>query len=351
MLFRRLSLTCLLLFCPFLSQLAHPQDQDQDQTQTQANLRVHADPQADPQAQVPPQAHAQDSHPPLPEPIIPEEYRLSHRPEVISRDGTYRPTRVDHRRVQSPIRDQGYLNSCVCFASIAAMEALIEEDIDLSEWHAFIEFNGVRRLSLEGPRLPYISSWQVVWRVLRLGVCEEESLPYPDTYTQQHLPKGVWDPVEIPPRWRVRDFIWLSEEEAKDPSILEGFLAAGYCIPMSLEWPLEELESSSRDGLLRANGEDYGKHATLFVGYDREDRVFIFRNSMGENWGDDGYGRVPYDYVRDRARDTFVILSVEEMGAESESLEAESLETPGTPEENLDLLGLPAPGQDIERQE
>ena len=38
-------------------------------------------------------------------------------------------------------------------------------------------------------------------------------------------------------------------------------------------------------------------HVILLVGYDGKTRTFIFRNSYGSNWGKDGYGEIPEEYV------------------------------------------------------
>lgn len=42
---------------------------------------------------------------------------------------------------------------------------------------------------------------------------------------------------------------------------------------------------------------EHGGHAMLCVGYSDPDRVFIVRNSWGEDWGDEGYCYMPYDYL------------------------------------------------------
>lgn len=40
-------------------------------------------------------------------------------------------------------------------------------------------------------------------------------------------------------------------------------------------------------------------HAIVLVGYDEDKKTFKFRNSWGINWGNEGYGTLSYDYVKD----------------------------------------------------
>lgn len=56
-----------------------------------------------------------------------------------------------------------------------------------------------------------------------------------------------------------------------------------------------------------------GGHAILLVGYDDTTQRFIFRNSWGEEWGDKGYGTIPYSYVGhpDLCDDLWVVVDTE----------------------------------------
>ncbi|PIU81379.1 cysteine protease, partial [Candidatus Micrarchaeota archaeon CG06_land_8_20_14_3_00_50_6] len=61
-----------------------------------------------------------------------------------------------------------------------------------------------------------------------------------------------------------------------------------------------------------------GGHAVLAVGYDDGMRIgkstgaFIIRNSWGDEWGDKGYGYLPYEYVlQGLALDWWALISAE----------------------------------------
>jgi C1A family cysteine protease len=61
-------------------------------------------------------------------------------------------------------------------------------------------------------------------------------------------------------------------------------------------------------------GQALGGHAVDVVGYDDISRMFVIRNSWGEEWGDNGYGYLPYDYLTNPslASDFWTIRSIED---------------------------------------
>ena len=59
-----------------------------------------------------------------------------------------------------------------------------------------------------------------------------------------------------------------------------------------------------------------GGHAICIIGYDDATSRFKFRNSWGDNWGNHGYGTLPYSYLlnSDLSCDFWTLLSVEKSG-------------------------------------
>lgn len=55
-----------------------------------------------------------------------------------------------------------------------------------------------------------------------------------------------------------------------------------------------------------------GGHAVLLVGYDKNKKVYIVRNSWGPNWGDKGYFYMPFEVIQNpqMSSDFWVIKSV-----------------------------------------
>ncbi|WP_170956969.1 C1 family peptidase [Bacillus thuringiensis] len=64
-------------------------------------------------------------------------------------------------------------------------------------------------------------------------------------------------------------------------------------------WHTQEVESTGKipmppDG---ADPLGIGGHALCVVGYDDDTQLFKVKNSWGKEWGEEGYGYVPYDYM------------------------------------------------------
>ena len=57
-----------------------------------------------------------------------------------------------------------------------------------------------------------------------------------------------------------------------------------------------------------------GGHAIFGCGFLEDKKQFIFRNSWGESWGDQGYGYIPYDYLlnSDLASDFWTVTRVQD---------------------------------------
>lgn len=58
---------------------------------------------------------------------------------------------------------------------------------------------------------------------------------------------------------------------------------------------------------------EVGGHALCVLAFDDETQMFTFQNSWGTQWGDKGYGQLPYSYIGDRnlTADCHVIAEVE----------------------------------------
>lgn len=97
---------------------------------------------------------------------------------------------------------------------------------------------------------------------------------------------------------------------------IKSVLAEGYVISFGIS-VFESFESRdvASNGIVpmpSTNESSLGGHAILLVGYDDNRKLYIFRNSWGNQWGDNGYGYLPYDYVhnQDLSSDFWVVETV-----------------------------------------
>jgi C1A family cysteine protease len=212
---------------------------------------------------------------------------------------------VDLRKWCSPIEDQLNLGSCVGQAIVGAYELMLNKFypnkfIDLSR--LFVYYNA--RL-IDGPEYldedvgTYIRSG--IKSVQKWGVCAETVWPY--------LVENFDDAPSI-----------QSYEDAEQRIIKKYYRVIGndnIVHALNNEYPViisiyvyenfYDLENSNQSTLTPPNNSKFmGGHAVTIVGYDLDKRLFLVRNSFGENWGDKGYFWMPFDYAEAELLDSWI---------------------------------------------
>jgi len=228
---------------------------------------------------------------------------------------------VDHRPVQTPIRNQGDRATCLSFASLACVEAILKEhfgkEVDLSE--QFLQF------ALTGDHgVEKVDTHAAPAKLARRGVCEERLAPYElrsaaglhrsrppsrDAFRQAFYKVGTFHSIERR---------GLAGPSIQNPAYLEELLRAGHDVVTALGIAgaaggrIRDVRLDPSGRPLRANG----AHALLLVGYDRRDPAqphFLFKDSLGvpRTGRGDGYHLLSYDYVRTYALSGFIVESVQ----------------------------------------
>lgn len=249
-------------------------------------------------------------------------------------------TKVDLRHlVDSPIINQGLLNSCsACALSIAAELYFINENA------LFTQTNVVDESSLNvSPMFIYYNERVLENKVdlnqpvfirdgikalNKHGVCAEPLWPYPEMAYPKSIAAVVKTGTLQDIQSEVAKVLKENENEihaaiTEKPSIKAINQASRhkvirYC-RLSTDNDLTELKLSLSKGipfifgmmvpksffLITNNGvmsmpnkDDIrlGGHAMLAVGFDDEKEMFIVRNSYGETFGDKGYCYIPYQF-------------------------------------------------------
>jgi C1A family cysteine protease len=219
-------------------------------------------------------------------------------------------SKVDHTKDMSPVKDQGQLGSCVGFA-VSAMKECQERKEHLEE---------IAKGKRGRPKIyDYSESW-IYWnckkidpwpneegtssrfamQVLhKIGVPTEKGWPYKDV-------GDIGEPkrwADLVARWALIHSYWRIEtlNELK-VALIDGPVPIG--VPCFYEFFFV-----GSGGIIPypANpNQIYGGHAICVVGYDDNKKLVKFKNSWGKDWGENGYGYLPYKYIEDFLWDAWV---------------------------------------------
>jgi len=254
--------------------------------------------------------------------------------ELMAIEPKDRPETVDLRPYQTSIKEQ-WGGTCVQFATTAALEArfrrIYSSHLDLSErfgqllqkmshltedlqpqaacrenqlgaWgggnltyqmQLFTRY----RLPFES-HLPYadIVDPDIDWEASRCAAGTNQDAMDDDNLSLVNLAQLALENA----RFRAELAVFCPEGSLRDPAWYETVMASGYEVAFSAALcgadptPLNRIWDPG-------TGDDCGGHAMLMVGYRHTDRVFIVKNSWGEDrrFGESGYTLMSYDWVED----------------------------------------------------
>ncbi|MDD2714358.1 MAG: C1 family peptidase [Candidatus Wallbacteria bacterium] len=223
---------------------------------------------------------------------------------------------VDLRPLLSEVKNQGDRNTCNVFAATALMEYVIwkeaGETIDLSEAYAYW---AAKKHALDNDFLKdaYLGddalAGYLAVTAYRYGSMKEEEWPYGNQNWQQtHNPGCVITESGKPcmecftgtPPAEAQVLIYRAEPVfIERDKIGEFILSEKKPVVFNIWWYSKAVDEKTGDFHMPSGYElsDRGGHVILLVGYDRESRRFLFRNSWGPGWGNNGYGTLPEEYI------------------------------------------------------
>lgn len=243
--------------------------------------------------------------------------------------GRRAPMAVDLRPWCSAVHFQGYYNTCTAHV-VTSMIELLENRAHgrhVPASRLFLYHVAKRILGESGDPGVYLR--QMMGAVVLTGVPPEKFWPYLDT-DRKDDPRVDAQPdafcYAMARDFRAAHYFRLDTVGCEPDETLGGLrvcLAAS--IPSSLGFPLyrSSLEHAATTGdvPMPAEGEaPVGSHAVLLVGFDDEKTMggdgveetqgaFLFKNSWGVDWGDEGYGWLPYRYLTaGLAKDCWTIM-------------------------------------------
>lgn len=209
---------------------------------------------------------------------------------------------VDYTDQMLPVKDQGDELTCVGFAASA-----------MKEWQERMELGG-KELKLS-PRFVYEHARKIddipdemggtnlrsAMKILRKqGICTEELWPYTGEASE-----NIYSEAD---KYRIASYGKIpSIMDKRSALITNGPFVVG--VEVFDTWYSAEVEE--KGVIPDVNGdENMGGHAICVVGYDDKNRLFKFRNSWSERWGDGGYGYIPYDYMEKHSWDAWTSVDI-----------------------------------------
>ncbi len=207
------------------------------------------------------------------------------------------PAKVDLRQYMTAVENQGAASSCTANAVAGAYEYLAKRhtgnDYDVSRLFIYYNARALKEEENIQDSGSYISL--AIEGLKQYGACAEATWDYilenvneaPAEQAYEEAANFVVEDMEVVP---------------VDLNAWKACLADGYPIIFGMLL-FGSFDKQRKKGVVpmptpkETQRGQHGAHAMLGVGYSDKDRVFIVRNSWGEEWGDKGYCYVPYDYI------------------------------------------------------
>jgi C1A family cysteine protease len=238
------------------------------------------------------------------------------------------PASADLREWCSPVEDQGNLGSCTAQAGAGIIEYYerksFRRHIDASRLFLYKVTRNL--MKMKGDTGAYLRS--TIGAMVLFGVPPEEYWPYtdsPDDFDKEP-PAFCYSFAQ---NYKTLRYYRHDPPSAAAGDILDRvktYLAAGHpaMFGFTVYSSIEQAAGSGRIPFPSPLDKIEGGHAVAAVGYDDKMRIrnryggeesegaLLLRNSWGRNWGEEGYGWLPYEYLRKGlAEDFWSILKKE----------------------------------------
>lgn len=233
----------------------------------------------------------------------------------------HNPKILDLRENQSAVKNQGKRGACTYFVISSLLESLIKKElninVDISE--EYIAWAGKVKIGMRSDEEDSSVAVNAI-AVQNYGFMLEEDLPYQQSWFDVGLPcegkKGAEniDPVcyshsgpDAEKSKRIIDGKKFVFETVGSSSLdlIKSLSLRRNPVTISILGHPKTWETKTGELILtkRMKEECQQKtakcsgHAALVVGYDLIKKYFLVKNSWGEDWGNNGYGSISFDYV------------------------------------------------------
>ncbi|QKF93594.1 peptidase C1a [Fadolivirus algeromassiliense] len=220
---------------------------------------------------------------------------------------------VDLRDRFPAVYDQGELGSCTAngIAAVYEFDEMKEnEEKVFTPSRLFIYYNE-RKANGTIDQDSGASIRDAVMEISKVGVCPETLWTYDIIKYTDCPPQECYDDAT---KHKCIQYKRV-QQTAKQ---IKQCLIEGFPIVFGIEvYASFETDDVKKTGVIPVPQQEekyLGGHCIVLCGYDDDKKVFIFRNSWGTAWGDNGYGYLPYGYVLDSklASDFWTVRQVQD---------------------------------------
>lgn len=221
------------------------------------------------------------------------------------------PVKIDYSPLLNPVRDQGQLGSSVGFAMAYTMEYFLLKQLNTKVVLSPLFIYYQARKMAGNVKTDTGAIIQDVIKVGQtIGIVDEDTWPYKESKFAVHPPKSIEKAIH----YFVDDVSPVKTlKQIKDALSVYGPVIIGVSIYNSLY--------NDSSGIIKMPGRKesiIGGHAICLVGFDDQTQFFKFKNCWGTEWGENGYGYIPYDYIEKFSADGWIIKKVRDKVAEVE---------------------------------
>lgn len=224
------------------------------------------------------------------------------------------PESMDYREEMTPVEDQGAEGSCVGFACGAMKEWQEQKDwgryINLSSRYIYEKARKIDTYPDDSDGTDIRSAMKIL---LNNGACTEGCWPY--------IARNPGEPCDDAEgeaaKYKIKTYTAIHGiQDMKVALVNDGPFVIGVVVFDSWfqssvdetgEVPMPTQEEITR---LQEDPYAFGGHAICIIGYDDGLQRFKFKNSWGVDWGNNGYGTIPYDYLKDYGWDAWTTVDV-----------------------------------------
>ncbi|MCX6667906.1 MAG: hypothetical protein NTV74_06715 [Euryarchaeota archaeon] len=185
----------------------------------------------------------------------------------------------------TPVKNQEFCKSDASFALIACLETKVQYEIgypfycDLSEAHLFFNCNGTCD---KGVNISVCADY-----LKNYGVPDEGCFPYPERYCSVPDYTNISDWSDR--AGKIHDWGWVKNDVE---SIKKAIVQYG---PVCALINYSSSFVNYKGGIYEPNGRTRGAQWVSIFGFDDDPGFWICKNSWGEEWGEYGWFKIPYD--------------------------------------------------------